>query len=82
MGNGDGTVDFTGTTFEGVSVTFAEPGLYYPSVTVSEPNQTVRSATTLVHGSTRRDADDEVELHEKRLTERQYGGGGGLHSEE
>ena len=47
-GNGDGTVDFTGATLEGVSVTFAEPGIYYPSVTVIEPDGTVRTATTLV----------------------------------
>lgn len=47
-GNGDGTVDFTGTTLNGVSVTFAEPGLYYPSVIVTEPDKTVRNATTLV----------------------------------
>jgi hypothetical protein len=47
-GNGDGTVDFTSATLEGVSVTFAEPGIYYPSVTVIEPDGTVRTATTLV----------------------------------
>ena len=30
--NGDGTIDFTGTTLEGLSVTFAEPGIYFPTV--------------------------------------------------
>ncbi|HXF76345.1 MAG TPA: carboxypeptidase regulatory-like domain-containing protein, partial [Methylomirabilota bacterium] len=47
-GNGDGTIDFTGPTLDGVSVTFAEPGLYYPTVVVTEPDATTRSATTLV----------------------------------
>ncbi len=47
-GNGDGTIDFTGSTLDGVTVTFAEPGLYYPTVVVTEPDATTRSATTLV----------------------------------
>jgi hypothetical protein len=47
-GNGDGTIDFTGATLDGASVTFAEPGLYYPMVVVSEPSGTLRSTTTLI----------------------------------
>ena len=47
-GNGDGTIDFTGTTLSSVTVTFAEPGLYYPSVRVTEPGGTIRTATTMV----------------------------------
>ena len=35
-GNGDGTIDFAGTTLADVSVTFAEPGLYLPFVTVTD----------------------------------------------
>ena len=47
-GNGDGTTDFSGTTLEGASVTFAEPGIYFPSVVVSEPGGLVRTATSLI----------------------------------
>ncbi len=47
-GNGDGTTDFSGTTLEGASVTFAEPGIYFPSIVVSEPGGTVRTATSLI----------------------------------
>lgn len=47
-GNGDGTIDFTGATLAGVSVTFAAPGLYFPTVAVSEPGGPVRNATALV----------------------------------
>jgi hypothetical protein len=47
-GNGDGTIDFTGTTLQGQSVSFAEPGLYLPSVRVTEQGGAVRSATSLV----------------------------------
>ncbi len=34
--NGDGAIDFTGTTLDGASVTFAEPGIYFPSVTATD----------------------------------------------
>lgn len=47
-GNGDGTIDFTGTTLQGQVVTFAESGLYYPSVRVTEPSGAVRTETTIV----------------------------------
>jgi hypothetical protein len=47
-GNGDGTVDYTGATLDGVSVTFAEPGLYFPEVTVTEPSGTLRTASALI----------------------------------
>jgi Carboxypeptidase regulatory-like domain/IPT/TIG domain len=46
--NGDGTIDYTGMTLDGVSFTFAEPGLYVPSVAVIELDETVRSATALI----------------------------------
>jgi hypothetical protein len=35
-GNGDGSIDFTGATLEALSVTFAEPGLYLPTVKVTD----------------------------------------------
>lgn len=47
-GNGDGTIDFTGTTLQGQSVTFAEAGLYFPTVRVTEQGGTVRTATSLI----------------------------------
>jgi hypothetical protein len=47
-GNGDGTVDFTGTTLQGQVVTFAEPGLYYPNIKVTETGGAVRTETTIV----------------------------------
>jgi hypothetical protein len=47
-GNGDGTIDFTGTTLEGTNVTFAESGLYYPNVRVTEAGGTVRTATSVI----------------------------------
>ena len=46
-GNGDGTIDFTGTTLDGVSITFAESGLY-PTVTVNETGGGSRTATAIV----------------------------------
>ena len=47
-GNGDGSIDFTDTGLQGVSVSFAEPGLYFPSVQVTEQDGTVRTATSLI----------------------------------
>ena len=47
-GNGDGTIDFTASTLQGQTVTFAEPGLYFPSVRVTEQGGTARNATSLV----------------------------------
>ena len=47
-GNGDGSIDFTGTTLEGVTITFAEPGLYYPNIRVTEVGGTVRTATSVI----------------------------------
>jgi hypothetical protein len=47
-GNGDGTIDFTGTTLEGLTVTFAEPGLYYPKVRVTDTNSVLYTATGAV----------------------------------
>jgi hypothetical protein len=46
--NGDGTIDFTGTTLDVLSVTFAEPGLYYPNVRVADTNSVVYTATGIV----------------------------------
>ena len=48
-GNGDGTVDFTGTTLEGLSVTFAEPGLYFPNVKVTDPDNNLFTDSAIVH---------------------------------
>ncbi len=39
--NGDGTIDFTGTTLDGLSVTFAEPGIYFPTVKVTHADSSV-----------------------------------------
>jgi len=47
-GNGDGTIDYNGNTLQGVQVTFAESGLYFPTVTLTEQDGTVRTASTLV----------------------------------
>jgi len=47
-GNGDGTIDFTGSTLDGVTVTFAEPGLYYPNVRVTDTNSVSYTATGIV----------------------------------
>jgi hypothetical protein len=47
-GNGDGTIDFTGTSLDGVAVTFAEPGLYYPTVWVTDTSGTVQTATAII----------------------------------
>ena len=47
-GNGDGTIDFTGTTLEGVTVTFAEPGIYFPTVRVMDTTSAVYSDSAIV----------------------------------
>ena len=47
-GNGDGTIDYTGGTLQGVTVTLAEAGLYFPTISLTEQDGTVRTATTLV----------------------------------
>jgi hypothetical protein len=47
-GNGDGTIDFTGLTLDGVTVTFAEPGLYYPNIRVTDTNSVAYSATGII----------------------------------
>jgi hypothetical protein len=47
-GNGDGTTDFTGTTLDGVTVTFAEPGIYFPTVRVTDTSNTVHTDTAMV----------------------------------
>ena len=46
--NGDGIVDFTGTTLEGLSVTFAEPGLYFPTVQVTDAANTVYTDVAII----------------------------------
>jgi hypothetical protein len=47
-GNGDGTIDHTGATLQGITVTFAASGLYFPTVSVTEQGGAVRTATTIV----------------------------------
>jgi hypothetical protein len=47
-GNGDGTIDFTGVSLEGVTVTFAEPGLYFPKVSVTDINSAVFTESAIV----------------------------------
>ncbi|MBI5674213.1 MAG: PD40 domain-containing protein [Nitrospirae bacterium] len=34
--NGDGTIDYTGTTFDNISATYSIEGIYYPTVTVTD----------------------------------------------
>jgi len=46
--NGDGTIDFTGSTLAGQPFTFSAPGLYFPEVTVTEMGGAVRTATTVL----------------------------------
>ncbi len=47
-GNGDGTIDFTGTTLDGVTVTFAEPGLYFPTVAVTDASNAVVTDSAII----------------------------------
>jgi hypothetical protein len=47
-GNGDGTIDFSGPTLDGVTVTFAEPGLYYPNVRFTDMSSALYTATGIV----------------------------------
>jgi hypothetical protein len=46
--NGDGTIDFTGTTLQGQSVTFGEPGLHFPTVRVTDTGGNVQTATSII----------------------------------
>jgi hypothetical protein len=46
--NGDGVVDFTGATLDGVSMSFTEPGLYYPRISVTDNTGNVRTADTAI----------------------------------
>lgn len=46
--NGDGTIDFTGSTVAGQTFTFAAPGLYLPKATVTEVGGAIRTATTVL----------------------------------
>jgi hypothetical protein len=46
--NGDGSIDFSGTTLQGFKVTFAESGLYFPTVKVTEVGGAVRNATAVI----------------------------------
>jgi hypothetical protein len=47
-GNGDGTIDFTGTTLQGVTVTFAEPGIYFPTVRVTDTASVVYTESAII----------------------------------
>jgi PKD repeat protein len=46
--NGDGTVDFQGSTLQGQTFIFQEPGLYYPTVTVMDNIGGTYSAAALI----------------------------------
>jgi hypothetical protein len=46
--NGDGSIDFTGRTLQGFKVTFAESGLYFPTIKVTEAGGAVRHATAVI----------------------------------
>jgi sugar lactone lactonase YvrE len=47
--NGDGTVDFTGTSFEDVQVTYTTPGLITPTLRVTDDQGRTVSARAMVH---------------------------------
>jgi hypothetical protein len=47
-GNGDGTIDFTGATLEGLTVTFAAPGIYFPTVSVTHTDTSVYADSAIV----------------------------------
>ncbi len=47
-GNGDGTIDFTGTTLQGVTVTFGDPGIYFPTVKVTHADSSVYMESAIV----------------------------------
>lgn len=46
---GDGTVDFHGPSLDGQVFTYAQPGLYLPTLTVTDATGATHGATTLVH---------------------------------
>jgi hypothetical protein len=47
--DGDGTVDFIGTTLQDASFTYTLPGLYFPSVTITDVGGARITATTGVN---------------------------------
>jgi hypothetical protein len=49
--NGDGVVDFQGSTLEGLAVTYSEPGVYVPTVQVTDVQGRVHTTATPIHVS-------------------------------
>src|SRR5262249_49949586 len=49
--DGNGAVDFQGSTLDGVEVTYAQPGVYVPTVQVTDVQGHLHTAATLVHVS-------------------------------
>jgi hypothetical protein len=47
--NGDEILDYTGPTLEGVSVTYAEPGLYFPTVRVTDTSNAEFIGSGIIH---------------------------------
>jgi hypothetical protein len=46
--NGDGTIDFSGATLEGMAATFSNPGIYLPTVSVIDTSGAAESATAII----------------------------------
>jgi hypothetical protein len=46
--NGDGTVDFSGSTLDGQAFTFTQAGIYFAMVTVTGPSGTVTTGRTMI----------------------------------
>ena len=45
---GDGTVDYTGATFENISFTYTTEGIYYPTITVTDTQSNTYSDTIAI----------------------------------
>ncbi len=45
---GDGTVDYTGTTFDNISHTYTTEGIYYPTITVTDSQSNTYTDTIAI----------------------------------
>jgi hypothetical protein len=46
--DGNGTEDFTGTALDNVSFAYVQPGLYFPTVTLTDNQGNARTVSTIV----------------------------------
>src|SRR5206468_201824 len=44
-----GTVDFTGPSLDGQSFTYTQPGLYFPTATISDASGTQSTVSTVIN---------------------------------